>query len=98
MSRVEVLVSARNLHSPHPPEAYPGMLAVQPGPRWTVTILVPNDGQSFTALGGEHNYAYETADGARAAAFRLSAGDRATLVRKDLPGCLAEWRLERASG
>ena len=92
--RVEVVVSGRNLHTPHPGEAYPGIRSIRPGPDWPVTILCPRDGEAFTALGGEHNYAYETPDGARAEALSLSAGDRATLVRTDLPGLLGEWRVE----
>jgi hypothetical protein len=95
-SRVEVVVSGRNLHTEHPGEAYPGIRSIRPGPEWRVTILCPRAGQSFTALGGERNHAYETANGAKADALTLSAGDHATLVREDLPGLLGEWRVERA--
>jgi len=92
---VETFVAGRNLHTPHDGEAYPGIRTVRPGPRWSATILCAKPGQTVAALGGEHCFAYETPDGARAEAFELRAGDRATLVRWDLPGWLGEWRVER---
>ena len=57
---------------------------------------MPEEGQAFVALGGEHCFAYETPDGGRAQAFTLARGDRATLVKTGLPHQLAEWRVERA--
>jgi hypothetical protein len=95
-SRVDRVISGRNLHTAHPGSAYPGLRSVRPGPGWKETILCPRDGDSFVALGGEHNYPYATANGAKADALELKVGDRATLVRSDLPGLLAEWRVERA--
>jgi hypothetical protein len=94
--RVDRVVSGRNLHTAHPGAAYPGIRSIRPGPLWPETILCPRDGESFVALGGEHNYAYATMDGAKAEALTLGSGDRATLVRSDLPGLLAEWQVERA--
>lgn len=94
--RPEVFVSSRNLHTTHEGAGYPEIRAVKPGAEWQATILVPKPGQTIVAKGGEHCFGYETPDGARAQAFALAAGDRATLVRWDLPGWLAEWRVERA--
>jgi hypothetical protein len=94
--RVETFLAGKNLHTTHPGEAYAPIRTVRPGPEWTETILVPTEGQSFTALGGEHCFAYDTADGAHAEGFMLAAGDRATLVRTDLPHSFVEWRVERA--
>jgi hypothetical protein len=95
--QVDVYVSGRNLHTDHAGELYPGIRANRPGPGWPVTILIPLPGQSFVALGGEHNFGYETPTGEKAVGFELAKGDRATLVRSDLPACLAEWRVERAT-
>lgn len=96
MSRVETFVSAKNLHSPHPIGSYATLREVRPWPGWDVTILVMNEGDSFTALGGEWCYGYRTPDGHAAAGFVLAPGDRATVVRTGLPASLAEWRVERA--
>ena len=87
---------ARNLVSPHPPESYEGLLVVKPGPGWRRFILVPEDGQTVTALGGEEAYAYVTVDGGRAQGFILRPGDRATIVRSGLPHAFVEWRIDRA--
>jgi hypothetical protein len=94
----ETYRTCRNVVSPHGPEAYPGVLAVRPGPGWTVSALCLQPGESFVARGGERVYGYETIDGVRADAFRLATGDRATLVAAGLPHGLAEWRVDRAGG
>ena len=87
--------SGRNLLTPHGPEAYPGLLVVKPGPDWDTCVVVPDDGATIVARGGEKIYAYETVDGGRAQGFELRPGDRATLVRSDLPFALVEWRVQR---
>jgi hypothetical protein len=89
--------SGRNLLTPHGPEAYPGLLVVKPGTEWDTFVIVPEDGDTIVGRGGEKIYAYETVDGGRAHTFELREGDRATLVRSDLPYSLVEWRVEEAS-
>lgn len=93
MSRT--LQAARNLLTPHGPQGYPGLLVVKPGPEWDTFVIVPEDGQTIRALGGEKVYAYETVDGGRAEGFELARGERATLVRSGLPFSLVEWRIDR---
>lgn len=88
--------SGRNLLTPHGPQAYPGLVAVKPGPEWDTFVIVPDDGATVLARGGEKVYGYETVDGGRAQAFELRPGDRATLVRSDLPHALVEWKVERS--
>jgi hypothetical protein len=92
---VELLLAGRSLLTPHAGEAYPGLL-VWRGPGWELGVIVPDDGQTLLAHGGETGYGYETIDGGRATGFELRAGDRATLVRTGLPHALVEWRIERA--
>ena len=92
---MELLTAARNLVTPHGAEAYPGLL-VWRGPGWSLGVIVPDDGQTILARGGETAYGYETVDGGWAAGFELHAGDRATLVRCGLPHALVEWCIERA--
>lgn len=94
----ETYQAGRNLLTPHGPEGYPGLLVVRPGERWAVHVIVPEDGATIVARGGEKIYAYETVDGGRADGFELHPGDRATLVRSGLPFSLVEWRVERARG
>ena len=91
----ETFIAGKNLHTAHPGEAYAPIRAIRPGPGWSVTILVPVEGQAFTALGGEYCRAYETPDGGRAQGFTLQAGDRATLVKAGLAHQFVEWRVER---
>jgi hypothetical protein len=93
---VETARGARNLVTPHAPDSYPGFLVVRPGPGWRLWIIVPEDGQTIEAQGGEEAYGYTTVDGGRAQGFVLRAGDRATLVRSGLPHAFVEWRIERA--
>jgi len=61
-----------------------------------MAVIVPNEGDTIVARGGELNYSYDTVDGAHAQGFRLRSGDRATLVRAGLPHAFVEWRIERA--
>jgi hypothetical protein len=93
---VETARGARNLVTPHPPESYPGLLVVKPGPGWKHWIIVPEDGQALSALGGERTYAYATVDGSRAEEFELRPGDRATITRSGLEHAFVEWTIERA--
>ena len=89
------LQSGRNLLTPHAPEHYPGLVVVKPGLEWDTFVIVPEDGQTILALGGEKVYEYETVDGGRAEGFELARGERATLVRSGLPFSLVEWRIAR---
>jgi hypothetical protein len=89
-------VGGRNLLTAHDPEAYEGLLVVRPGPLWSVAVIVPEEGQTIRARGGERVYDYETVDGGQAQGFELGPGDRATLVRAGLPHAFVEWRVERA--
>lgn len=98
VSPVETLVGARSVATPHGPESYPGLRVVRPGPEWQVCVIVPEDGQTIVARGGERTYSYQTVDGGRAEGFELRAGDEATLVRSDLPFSMVEWRIHRRSG
>jgi hypothetical protein len=93
----ETYTGARNVLTLHGPEAYPGLPVVKPGPLWEVFVIVPEDGASIVARGGEKIYAYDTVDGGHADGFELRPGDRATLVRSGLPFCFVEWRVERAA-
>ena len=93
----ETYTAGRNMLTTHGPESYPGLLVVKPGHDWEVFVIVPDDGATVVAQGGEQVYAYETVDGGRADAIELRAGDRATLVRSGMAYSLVEWRVERAS-
>lgn len=92
----EIVHSGRNVLTDHSLDAYPGLRVIQPG-RWDRALIVPTPGQTIAALGGEEVFPYETVDGGRAQGFVLRPGDRATLVKNDLPYCLSEWRIERAA-
>lgn len=88
----------RNVLTPHhEPENYPGLKVVRLTPRWSMSVLVPEDGDTIHALGGERTLSYETIDGGYADGFELRPGDRATLVRSGLPFAMVEWRIERAN-
>jgi hypothetical protein len=91
----EILHAGRNVLTDHSLDAYPGIRVIRPG-RWDRALIVPEQGQTIAALGGEEVFPYETVDGGHAQGFVLRPGDRATLVRKDLEYCLAEWHIERA--
>ena len=85
----------RNVLTPHPVEAYPG-LPVLPGPEGQVRVIVPRVGETIVAVGGERLHGFETVDGGLAGGFDLGPGDRATIVREGLAHSLVEWRIERA--
>ncbi len=89
--------SGRNLLTAHPAAAYPGLRVVKPGERWSVSLIVPADGQTVLALGGERVLGYVTPSGVLADGFELRAGDRARMVAWDLPASLVEWDVERAA-
>lgn len=95
--KIESYRGARNVLTLHPPDRYPGLLVVKGGPAWRVWVIVPEDGQTIAAVGGERVSAYETADGGRADGWELAPGDRATLLRSGLEHAFAAWRVERAS-
>jgi hypothetical protein len=84
------------LSTPHPPGRYPGLTVVQVGPQWPYAVICARRGQTVTAQGGEKAAGYETPAGGVAREFVLRRGDRATLLRTELPHMLAEWRIERA--
>lgn len=92
----ERVVGGRNIVTPHGADAYPGLLVVRPDARWSVAVIVPNDGDTIVARGGEEAYPYEIPGGGRAAGFKLQPGDRATLARAGLAHFLVEWHIERA--
>jgi hypothetical protein len=92
----EIVHAGCNLLTTHGAEDYPGLLVVRPGAAWETAIIVPKEGDTVVARGGEKVYAYDTVDGGHADGFELRPGDRATLVRLNLPFSLAEWRIERA--
>jgi hypothetical protein len=83
--------------TPHACDKYAGLLVVDVAPGWPYNVIVPNDGDTIVALGGERILAYTTPSGAVAEGFELRPGDRATRVRSDLPSHLAEWKVERAT-
>ena len=83
--------------TPHACENYAGLLVVDVAPGWPYNVIVPNDGDTIVALGGERIFAYTTPSGAVAERFELRPGDRATRVRSGLPSHLAEWKVERAT-
>jgi hypothetical protein len=85
-----------NPMTPHDPHAYKGLLVVDVAPGWPYNVIVPNDGDTIVALGGERILAYTTPSGTVAEGFELRPGDRATRVRSGLAGHLAEWVIERA--
>jgi hypothetical protein len=90
-----MLTGGRNVLTPHDAERYPGLRVIRPG-EWDMALIIPDEGQTIVALGGETLYPYETVDGGRAEGFNLAPGDLARMVRKGLPYEMAEWRLERA--
>ena len=94
---VEIYRGSLNPLPPHACDRYAPLLVVHPAPGWPYNVIIPNDGETILALGGERILAYTTPGGGVAQAFELRPGDRATRVRPDLPFHLAEWRVERAS-
>jgi hypothetical protein len=91
---LEIYRGAQNLTTQHGPEHYPGIQVVLPF-EWSYSVIVPQDGQSITARGGERLIPYQTTDGGMAQGFTLLPGDRATRVRSDLPHAFAEWHVLR---
>jgi len=95
-SRVERHRAGRNFLTPHGTEAYPGLRVVRPG-EWSMALLVPGDGASFVARGGERLLGYTTVSGVRAESLTLQPGDRVRMVAWDLPASLVDWEVERLS-
>jgi hypothetical protein len=91
----ETLRGGRNLLTPHRPGDYPGLRVLEPG-EWDLALIVPEEGQTIAALGGEKVLPYRTPDGGEAQGFVLRAGDRATVVVLRGAFQMAEWRIERA--
>ena len=67
---------------------------MKPGPEWDTFVIVPEDGQTIRAVGGEKVYGYETVDGRRAEAFEL-AGRAGDAPPPGLPFSLVEWQIDR---
>jgi hypothetical protein len=93
---VEIYRGAHNLTTAHSQEHYPGLLVVVPF-EWSYGVIVPQDGQTFTARGGERLIPFRTIRGDVAEGFTLAPGDRATRVRSDLPHAFAEWHVIRSA-
>ena len=83
--------------TPHASDQYAGLLVIIVAPGWPYNVIVPNDGETIVALGGERILAYTTPSGTVAEGFELRPGDRATRVKSGLPAHLAEWKVERAT-
>lgn len=97
MTPPEIYRGGIHLTTPHGPGDYPGLNVVRPG-SWEYAVIVPQDGQTFTARGGERLVPYQLRSGLRAQGFTLRPGDQATRVRTGLPGFFAEWHVQRAAG
>lgn len=93
---MEIYLGAHNLKTTHGPEQYPGFLVVIPC-QWSYGVIVPQDGQTLIARGGERLIPFRTAGGAEAQGFTLAPGDRATRVRTGLAHAFAEWHVIRGS-
>jgi len=94
--KVETYRGSLNPLTPHACDQYGSLLVVTVGPGWEYNVIVPNDGDTIVALGGERIIAYTTPSGVVSDGFTLQPGDRATRVRSGLEAHLAEWRVERA--
>jgi len=94
---IEIYRGSLNPLTPHACDRYGALLVVEVAPGWPYRVMVPKDGETILALGGERILAYTTPSGAVAEGFELRPGDRATRVRSDLPFHLAEWKVERAT-
>ena len=92
----EVIRGSRNVLTPHGAAAYPGLLVIL-AEEWDEALIIPKEGQTIVARGGEHVYPYETIDGGHADGFTLRPGDRATIVRMGLAFELSEWHIVRAA-
>ena len=95
--KTESYTGSLNPMTPHGCDRYGSLLVVGVAPGWPFNVIVPNDGETIVALGGERILAYTTPSGTVAEGFTLRPGDRATRVRSDLPAHLAEWKVERAT-
>jgi hypothetical protein len=95
--KAETYRGSRNPLTPHPCDKYGSLVVVHVAAGWPYNVIVPNDGETIVALGGERIIAYVTPGGVVAEGFELRPGDRATRVRSGLEAHLAEWRVERAS-
>lgn len=93
---MEIYRGAHNLKTTHGAEHYPGFRVVVPC-QWSYGVIVPRDGQTLIARGGERLIPFRTAAGAEAQGFTLAPGDRATRVRTDLPHSFAEWHVSRCA-
>lgn len=93
---VEIYRGAHHLTTHHPKEDYPGLLVVIPF-EWSFAVIVPQDGQTIVARGGERLIPFPTISGQEAQGFTLSPGDRATRIRTDLPNSFAEWHVVRSA-
>jgi hypothetical protein len=94
--KTETYIGSRNPMTPHACDAYGSLLVVDVAPGWPYHVIVPNDGETIVALGGERLLAYKTPTGGVAQGFELRPGDRATRVRSGLAFHLCEWKVERA--
>lgn len=93
----EYYTGSCNPMTPHGCDQYGSLLVVDVAPGWPYNVIVPKDGETIVALGGERLLAYTTPSGAAADGFTLRPGDRATRVKSGLPSHLAEWKVERAT-
>jgi hypothetical protein len=95
--KTEYYKGSCNPMTSHGCDEYGTLLVVDVAPGWPYNVIVPKDGETIVALGGERILAYKTPSGAVADGFTLRPGDRATRVRSGLPSHLAEWKVERAT-
>lgn len=91
---MEVYRGAHNLKTTHGAEHYPGILVVVPC-QWSYGVIVPRDGQTIIAQGGERLVPFRTAAGVEAQGFMLAPGDRATRVCIEPSHSFAEWHVTR---
>ena len=92
---VEIYRGAHHLTTSHDKERYPGLLVVVPF-QWSFAVIVPQDGQTITAAGGERLIPFRRIKGEPAQGFTLAPGDQATRVRIDPSNSFAEWHVVRA--
>lgn len=81
--------------TPHPEGSYGDVLVWRGNELYEEGCLVPENGQPFVALGGEHAPGFSLSNGAAFEPFVFEKGDRVVRVRTDLPFFMAEWRVER---
>ncbi|MBL8115339.1 MAG: hypothetical protein JNK60_20825 [Acidobacteria bacterium] len=95
-TRVETIEGSRHVLSRHREEDYPAEVFCYRPPGWDLIYVGPKAGQSFVALGGEYAESFEGPGGFRIEGFRLSAGDRATVLEVLEPSGGSRWRIDRA--